>query len=69
MDLGENILYKTGTTTNVKSVETAKPPMMVQPIGAHSVPPCNVSGNKPPMVVAVVKIIGLKMRLRSGDRF
>ena len=61
VDLGENILYRTGITTNVKTVETLNPPMIVHPMGAHSVPPRNVRGNKPPIVVAVVKIIGLNL--------
>ena len=38
-----------------------KPPMIPQPIGAHNVPPPSVSGSKPPMVVRVVRIIGVNL--------
>ena len=39
-------------------VEVINPPIMVQPNGAQRVPPLKVKGNKPPIVVPVVRIIG-----------
>ena len=55
-----NKLYKTGTTIKVKNVENKRPPMIVQPMGAHIVPPRSVRGNNPPIVVKVVSTIGMK---------
>jgi len=52
-------LYKTGTTIRVNNVEVNKPPMIVQPNGAHKVPPRSVRGNNPPIVVPVVNMIGI----------
>ena len=56
----ENRLYRTGTIIRVSIVDTSSPPIIAQPIGAHIVPPRKVNGNNPPIVVRVVRMIGVK---------
>jgi len=54
-------LYNTGTIINESSVENNNPPIMAHPIGAHISPPLRVSGQRPPIVVTVVRTMGTNL--------
>jgi hypothetical protein len=53
-----NFWYIDGTTNNDKAVDTIKPEMIDQANGGHKVDSVITRGNKPAIVVNVVKMIG-----------